>query len=149
VEAEPRNAASDLVRAMYSSMERSGGPDEAELVSTFGGMAPDFIEEDRRFLVAGPEAHRRNWVELFRSFWDLGKGAPRIDVGVLAVRGDRSVLYRPRVGYDDGSATEMLIALAFDSDMRPRRSVIFDSDEQDAARAELDRLHADVEAEDA
>jgi hypothetical protein len=43
----------------------------------------------------------------------------------------------------------MLIALAFDSDMRPRRSVIFDSDEQDAARAELDRLHADVEAEDA
>ncbi len=146
VEGEPRNAASDQMRAVFPRFSRLGDMDESELRQWKRGMADDFVRVDRRRMVAVPDSDRDDWFESMQAYWNLGKGAPSFHVAeVLAVRGDRLVLFRSRIEYADGTATEMLIVNALAVDMRPQRSVMFDVDDLAGAYAELDRLHAEIQ----
>jgi hypothetical protein len=106
-------------------------------------MAVDFVQQDRRRLVAVPDTDREEWIESIQAYWELGKGAPSFTVAeVVAIRGELAVLYRARVAYIDGSATELLIVLEIDADAHMRRAVMFDVDDLAGALAELDRLNA-------
>jgi hypothetical protein len=69
---------------------------------------------------------------------------------VIAVRGDHLVLFRSRVEFDEGTATESLVVVADDADMRLRHAVMFDPDDRDdrdRSLAELDRLHTELDAD--
>jgi hypothetical protein len=150
VEGEPRNAASDRMRAVFPLFSRLGDMDESELRQWKSGMADDFVRVDRRRVVAVPDSDRDDWFESMQAYWNLGKGTPSFQVAeVIAVRGERLVLFRSRIEYADGTATEMLIVNALADDMRPQRSVMFDVDDLEGAFVELDRLHAEIEAQEA
>lgn len=137
------------MRAVFPLFSRLGDMDESELRRWKRGMADDFVRVDRRRVVAVPNSDRDDWFESLQAYWNLGKGAPSFRVAeVLAVRGERLVLFRGRIEYIDGTATEMLIVNALAVEMRPLRSVMFDVDDLESALAELDRLHAEFEAED-
>lgn len=77
----------------------------------------------------------------------MSGGAPTFGlVEILAVRGDRLVLGRGTVRYDE-IATEMLSLCQWDTTVsKAERLVQFDLDDLDAALYELDRLHAEIEA---
>lgn len=150
VDGEPRNLASDRIRGTFPMMNRLRDMDDSELLRFRSRFADDFVREDRRRLIGVPDSDRDDWFESILAYWDLGKGAPSFRVAeVLAVRGDRLVLFRSHVGYEDGSAIEQLIVYGLSADMRVRHAVMFDVDNLDAAFAELDRLHAEIGAKDA
>jgi hypothetical protein len=131
-------------------IDRLRDMDDSELLRFRSRFADDFVREDRRRLIAVPDSDRDDWFESILAYWDLGKGAPSFRVAeVLAVRGERLVLLRARVEYEDGSATGMLIVCGLSADMRVRHAVMFDIDDLDAAFAELDRLHEEIGAKDA
>lgn len=135
---------------MFPVISRLRDMNELELRQFRSGKADDFARIDRRRFVAVPDSDRDDWFESMQAYWNLGKGAASFRVAeVLAVRGERLVLFRARDEYDDGTATEMLIVNALAADMRTQRSVMFDVDDVEGALTELDRLDPDRDAEDA
>jgi hypothetical protein len=131
-------------------IDRLRDMDDSELLRFRSRFTDDFVREDRRRLIAVPDSDRNDWFDSISAYWDLGKGAPSFTVAeVLAVRGERLVLFRARVEYVDGSETEILIVYGLSADMRGQRAVMFDVENLDAAFAELDRLHAEIGAKDA
>jgi hypothetical protein len=122
--------------------------DESEMRRFRQGMADDFVRVDRRRLVAVPDSDKDDWFESMQAYWELGRGTPSFQVAeVLAVRGERLVLFRSRIEFSDSTGTEMLVVSEFADDMRSRRSVMFDADNLDDALAELERLHTGIEAD--
>ena len=68
---------------------------------------------------------------------------------VIAVRGQRSAAFIIRVDYGDHTYSENLSCFQLDPTLKlMHRFVAFDNDAVDTAIAELDRLHADAEADD-
>lgn len=123
--------------------------DEAQMQQFRGRFADDYVREDRRRLVGVPSSDREDWFESIQAYWELSKGPPTFSVAeVVAVRGERLVLFLARVEYEQGPSTEMLIVYGLSVDMRAQHSVMFDTDDVDAALAELDRLHAEIEGQD-
>jgi hypothetical protein len=146
VEGEPRNAASEAVRAGFANMTRLRELGDTEMRQFRNRFADDYTREDRRRLVGVPSSGREDWFESIQAYWELGMGPPTFSVAkVLAVRAERLVLFLARVEYPQGPATEMLIVYGLSVDGKAQRSVMFDADDIDAALAELDRQHADIE----
>lgn len=83
-------------------------------------------------------------------WFDLSDGKPILTVEVVAVRGDRLVLARMCIGYRDGDGTGVLSITQFDETVEKTQSAVrFDLDDLDAALAEIDKLHAEIEARNA
>jgi hypothetical protein len=114
------------------------------------GFTDDYVREDRRKLVGISSSGAREMLENALLWFDLGDGKPILTVEVVAVRGDRLVLARLHVGYRDGDATGVLSVTQFDEAVeKTQRAVRFDPDDLDAALAELDKLHTELEARNA
>ena len=87
------------------------------------------------------------YLKSFNVWYEMGDGKPKISVEqVIAVRGERLVLVRNRVGYMSGEATEFLYVFQFDQQLgQVERQVAFDVDDVGAAIAELNEMHAELE----
>lgn len=143
---EPRNLASDRIRERYPEFARLPEMSEAELAAVRTNYADDFVRDDRRRFVAIPAATFDEFIDSLRTYWTLGAGAPSFSVAeVIAVRGDRLVLFRSRIEFEDETRTESLVVLEYDDQMRAKRGTMFDADDRDAALAELDRRHTEID----
>ena len=65
---------------------------------------------------------------------------------MVAVRGHRSAAFVEVVDYGEDTLVEVITCCRLDEDLRRiERLVILDIDDRDAAIAELDRLHAELD----
>jgi hypothetical protein len=113
-------------------------------------LTDDFVRVDHRRLVGVPGAVGPDeYVEQQLSFAEPGTERPTPQLlGVLGTRGNRCIATRSRLVYPNGTASDMITVRAFDAAVeRCARLVIFDADDIESALVELDRLHAEVEAD--
>ena len=110
--------------------------------------ADGFVREDRRRVIGLPTADRVEFLEQVRAWTHMDDGKPSFDVTEVAeVAGDRLVLCGVSISYESGSCSEMLQVILFDHAVdRIERHVSFDSDDLDGARAELVRLHHELQS---
>ena len=139
---EPSNTATELARvgiAWLNSLSEFGVAERSRLRT---GHTDDYVGEDRRKLIGMPAAGRDELVEQIASYWNLGAGAPEFSMDeVLAVRGDRLVLFRFRICYGPAYETSTLLLAGYTTDGRRCRAIQFDVEDLEVAVAELDRLH--------
>ena len=145
--AAPRNAASDKFTADFARMGDRRWV-ESEMLASF---ADDFVRDDRRRLLSFEATTAQDLVDVALAWFEVDAGRPSFEpVAVLAVRGDRLALVRWRVVFGNGFVSEMLGVQQFDELIeRHERLVVFDVDDVDSALAELDRLHALIQLDEA
>jgi hypothetical protein len=112
-------------------------------------IADYFVREDRRSVVGLPETDADGWIEQVLTLHDLGSGSPMISVDeVVAVRGERLVLYWIGLVYSDSLTNRLLAISQFDVQVElVERFITFDPEDPEAAVDELDRLSASLEAD--
>ena len=142
---EPRNAASDLLRATWPtfSLEALTGEDWLE------AFDDDFVREDRRKVVGLPPANAEEYVAAMAEYFSVDDGrAPEFFVdSIVAVRGNQLVLARLRIDFASGWSSDFLVVLQHDVTMgRMQKAVRFDLDDVEAAMTELDLLFAAIKA---
>ena len=97
----------------------------------------EFIDRRRGLAehLVGRDAYRRT-IEVFHSF-----GAFELDITPLAIRGERVALWRSTCsGFESGEdIIEFIVVGEIDDDAKASRWVVFDTDDNDAALAELAR----------
>lgn len=108
--------------------------------------AEDVSADDRRHVVSGgPRSGREAEIANLRAMADVA--AARIDSTVLAIRGRRFGLFRSRISDDDVSVEgSFLSVLEVNADYRIAGVVGFDTDDVDAAFAELEARYIAGEA---
>jgi hypothetical protein len=138
MEHEPSNAASTRMRADFPKLGDRQYV-ESKMLDVF---AEGFVREDRRRLVGISTATAKEFVDVALGWFELGSVPVFRWVAVVAVRGDRLALARWSVGFGDDIPTEMLGLQQYDENVDlVERLVVFDTDNVEAAIAELDRLH--------
>jgi hypothetical protein len=142
VDGEPRNASSEFLDSIVDRMNS-----EFEMMPSW--MTDDFVRQDRRRLVATPESNGSEFVENVRAWFSVGAGTPRFRVAeVYAVAGDRCVTHRVSIDFDGSFASDMIHSIRCNASVdKMQKIVTFDPDDLDAALAELERLHAEIEPE--
>ncbi|MFL0180216.1 MULTISPECIES: BTAD domain-containing putative transcriptional regulator [unclassified Mycobacterium] len=112
-------------------------------------FVPDGLIESRRKIVGFLPDETTVGEVMHHTRQDLESGAIRVERVVTAVRGTRLALVRMCIGTPDGGpgapADELLQLYAIDEDGRIALQVWFDTDDMDAAIAELDALHSRFE----
>mgnify|MGYP001814588548 CR=1 FL=1 len=143
VEDRPKNAGSERLWALVN------GLNEVEVRDTVEWHTEDFVRQDRRRLVALPEVDRHGFIEQILAWSELEDGKPiYTPLVVLGVAGDRCVAMRIRIGFATGNGVDLIHVVCFDRLVeRMHRIVSFDPDDVDAALAELERLHGEIEAD--
>ena len=136
------NAAVECIRvgiASANEMER----DEF----TGGALTDDFVFEDRRSGFNYGRHDATTYREVSTSVFDVGSGRPIWSIPeVIAVRGQRIAATVLVNDYGKDAYTDMIACVRFDPQLqRLQRRVLFDIDDRDAANAELDRMHADID----
>jgi hypothetical protein len=141
------NAAVERLRQSFDFMNELAEPPSFAPADFF---TDDFVLADRRRGgVNFGELNASDWVRVLDGFWEAG-GQPRFSVvEVIAVRGEWSAAYRVRVvyGVSDMFIDDINVVRFEPVGGRFRRTVLFDPDDRDAAIAELDRMHADIDDE--
>lgn len=139
----PRNAASDRI---FEGLATWRDP-ETMVAAWEEHHSDDFVRVDRRRLVASPNADRATHLEGQLMWFEFGDGQPVFGAEILAARGDRLALVRASVGYANRQGREALSVVTYDARVEKTiRHVHFDLDGQEAALAELDRQHTQIEA---
>ena len=137
------------VERMQDSYDRMNELAERPPIAPADHFTDDFDFSDRRKGVNFGEGDAFYFGRLLQGFWEVG-GRPRFSiVEVIAVRGDWSAAYLERIVYGGRDMHTELITVV-DRDPvgdRLRRIVFFDPDVVDAAIAELDRMHAEIDDE--
>ncbi|AEV75449.1 putative ATPase [Mycolicibacterium rhodesiae NBB3] len=142
----PENACLAAVRRWASAFNREAGDDYEAM------YAPDFRIESRRRIVGftQDDLPSGDWSRDARRLYkpsDTHRMVP------IAVRGDRLALARLEISTADTSPgaprDEVLQIFAIDETGRVARHLLFDVEDMDAAVAELDALHAQLELENA
>ena len=109
-------------------------------------LAPDFRQIDRRAF-GGGALTRETFLESFRAMFHDGWTMER---DALDAAGDRVLLQRMRFTGNSGasgvSEVEVLVVDELDEDGRVRTEVVFDPDDIEGARAEFDRMAAELGA---
>ena len=114
-------------------------------------LTDDFERQDRRRLVGVPgSVGRAEYLRQQQTFFDLGSGRPKIvPIEFLATRGERLIAGRVSIAYPDGSETQLAsvhrLNVACD---KCELLIIFDPEGIDEVMAELERLHAEIEADE-
>lgn len=140
---EPHDAPSELARAFE---ELFGDHDRFDEVLAM--VADDFVQQDRRKLVGGPDLDKEGFRRALMFFLRETSLDSRY-VERLALRGDRLVLDRITERHRDGSVREFFVIGDFGgAPVQLQRTVMFDTDDVGAAMAELDRLQAEIEVDD-
>ena len=143
------NAALRSIESIFET-QNTADPDSWEGDGSGAEVRDDFFIDDRSRgassagIVTAEEA-----VERFRAAFDVADGArPRWDVlEVLGLRGERlaAVLVRMTYGNDLG-AKDTVVIEQLDESLVPERAIYYSPEDADLAIAELDRLHAEIEA---
>ena len=146
VDQEPCNAAADRIRLGLTTWH-----EPASMKAAWNEHhSEDFVRIDRRRLIAGPDADRRQHLENQLLWFELGDGQPTFGVEILAVRGERLALCRASVGYANQEGREALSVVTYDRSVeKATKHIHFDLDDLDSAIAELDRQHAEIGVEGA
>ena len=135
VEYEPHRAAQE-VSGIIQNPER--------LDELNGYFTDDFIGVDRRSLVAFPDLDAPEMIEMLRLGHEAG--LEQFDNEYLAARGERLILNRVMTRFADGSVKDYLTVVQWNPALtKCERQVRFDVDDLDAALAELDRLHTEID----
>jgi hypothetical protein len=114
-------------------------------------VTDDFVFDDRRSGFNYGLIDASSYTEMIQSAWEVGSGRPTFSMlEVIAVRGQRIAAVTFTVDYGNDMHTDMISCIRFDSQLQlQQRRVVFDIDARDAAIAEVDRMHAEIEAGDA
>ena len=113
-----------------------------------GLFAADFSMDDRRRVVNGGVRHGRD-AQIEDLQTSAGIGITYMTFDVIATRGDRLMLGRGDAGNDERPGAlefDVLQVVEIDTDELMTRVVMFDSDDIDAAFAELDARYLAGEA---
>jgi len=118
---------------------------------TSGALTDDFVFEDRRSGFNYGVADASAYAEIGKSVFDVGSGRPIWSIPeVIAVRDQRIAATALVIDYGNDMYTDMIACVRFDPQLqRLQRRVLFDIDAREAAIAEVDRMHAEIEAGDA
>lgn len=140
------NAAVEFIRRGHASMNAAESPPNVGELSE--SVSSDFVYDARNSL--GVDFGPSDWPEFLGSIWHVSAGRPKFsELQVLAVRGQRCAVITARIDYGEDAFSEYLHCIVLDPELqRLRRIVSFDSDrpdDRDAAIAELDRLHAEID----
>ncbi|OBK93883.1 BTAD domain-containing putative transcriptional regulator, partial [Mycobacterium sp. 1165178.9] len=139
--AELVNACVRVIRQVETAANREAWDEYEDL------YAPNVLVESHRKLTGFTQRDlpSANWPQVARR-----RGVARSRDVVIAVRGDRLALIRVEVSTDDerpgAPIDEMLAILGIDNEGRIALQVFFDSDDMDAAVAELDARQSQFEA---
>jgi hypothetical protein len=137
---EPSNAASEVAREFLQAWN-----DRERFLSEWDKwFAEEFVREDRRRLIAMPDADSSAYKEEFRSWHELtGGGHPLFDYAeVIAIHGERLGCNRTFVRWGSNISMEVLCVGQWNEDVtQVQKLVLFDADDVEAALEELDRLH--------
>lgn len=134
------NAAIDLIRRLYDNASRLTAPPTRGTPVT-----DDFYLLDRRSGVPNyGRIESADYDAFTRAIWEISPGGVRLSVGsVVAVVGERLAAYVEVIEADLGRS-ETLMCVWLDADhFHLKRWVMFDLDDIDAARAELDAMDAE------
>ena len=138
------NAAVEWIRDYYAAAPADGPPSATDLRES---LSADFSYVGRnRVDVNFGEMTASDWPTMVTSFWDIGVGRPQFsEPTAIAVRGQRCALVYAWIGYGNDYFTDFIHCIRLDPELqRLQRIVSFDADDRDAAIAELDRLHAEI-----
>jgi hypothetical protein len=138
------NAAVEGIRGAYALLQAADGPptDSEEWLSA------DFTYVGRnRVGVNFGVMTSSDWRGFMASFWEIAPGRLEwSDPVAIAVRGQRCAAITASIGYGNDTFTDFIHCLRLDPALqRLQRIVSFDVDDVDAAIAELDRLHAEID----
>ena len=150
--APPESPVMDYDHPAVRAGERVMAAIEREAWDEFERMfVPEGLIESRRKIVGFLPDETTVGEVMHHTRQDLESGAIRVERVVTAVRGTRLALARMCIGTPDGGpgapADELLQLYAIDDEGRIALQVWFDTDDMDAAIAELDALHARFEEE--
>jgi hypothetical protein len=148
VPGEPRNAASDINRRW------AGLLNDRDFVVRQGSTlaTPDFVRYDKRRLTAQPTVIGvEAWLDGLFELEKLTGNWPRYELRkILAVRGERLCASHWVLRFGESAEMEfVLVGRVDEACERPDLTCFFDPEDLDLAIAELDRLHAELESEDA
>jgi hypothetical protein len=140
------NAAVEFIRRGHASMNAAESPPTDGEVSE--SVSSDFVYDARNRL--GVNFGPSDWPEFLGSIWHVGAGRPKFsEPQAIAVRGQRCAAITARIDYGNDTYTEYLHCIVLDPGLqRLQRIVSFDPDsldDRDAAIAELDRMHAEID----
>jgi hypothetical protein len=137
------NAAVEIVRRNVDAMN---------LLEDSSGFAPafadGFVYDDRRRVVSFGVLDADGYTRALRLNWDVDSERPQIQLrDVIATRGSRLALLQMCIARSGGFyTTDFIMVFLVDATLSlPQRVVDFDIEERDAAMAELDRLHAEID----
>ncbi len=109
-------------------------------------FADGYVFDDRR--TGGVNYGQLDATAQFRGleqFWLLGSQPHFSIVEVIAVRGERCAAYIEKVAYVEADMfMETIMVMKSDPALERSQTVVFDVDDRDAAIAELDRMHAEI-----
>jgi len=110
-------------------------------------VTDDFYYEDRQSGVNFGRIDAAGFQEFVSSAWDVGTGRPRWTIRqVIAICGQLSALMTLRLDYGDDTVVDNIACFQLDASAQlMRRLIVFDMDDVDAALAELDRMHAEID----
>jgi hypothetical protein len=110
-------------------------------------LADDFVFEDRRSTINFGQVSKTEWPDYLAASWSLSNEPPQRSITeVLAVRGQRCAAFCHVLDLGGGSVVESIHCIRFAPDLRvTERNVQFDIGDRDAAIAELDRMHAEID----
>ena len=135
MEHEPHRAAQEVFEIIQK-------PERLDELNNY--YTDDFIQVDRRSLVALPDLDGPGMIEMLRLGHEAG--LEQFDVEYLAARGERLILNRMRTRFADGSVKDYLTVAQWNSALtKYERHVRFDVADLDAALAELDRLYTELD----
>ena len=145
------NAAVEFYRRSRAFMNAAEAPPtdlNADDLDDLGlGVSSDFVYERRSGF--GVDFGRSDWPAFLGSIWLVGGGRPRFSEPLaIAVRGQRCAAITASFDYGNDTVSEYLHCVQLDRELqRLERIVSFEVDDRDAAIAELDQMHADIDDE--
>jgi len=145
------NAAVERMIANYSALSstQDAAQFRRELMAEDLWSTEDFQFVDRRHVVNFGTTDAAGLIEAIATFWDVANPTFEV-VEVVGSRGQRLAAGLVRVRFPNDTVNEWILVLELDRTLQlMRRLVQFSVDDRDAAIAELDRMHAEIEAGDA
>jgi hypothetical protein len=145
VDVEPRNLATEVTRRSV------GWLNDRDFVAREGEtmVSPDFVRYDHRRVVAQPAVGPKEWVAGLFAWEEITGEWPTYELSeILAVRGDRTCACRWVMHFGDFEAEYVVVNASDGTGERFATIRFYDPEDIDEAMAELDRLHAEIEADD-
>lgn len=114
-------------------------------------VTDDFAFEDRRSGFNYGLLDASAFPEMIRTTWDVGSGRPTWSIQeVIAVRGQRIAAIAVIVDYGNDMQNNVILSVRLDPKLQLlQRLVEFDIEARDAAIAEVDQMHAEIDADEA